>query len=178
MHSFFGAARPTSAVVIFMAVSAVKFAAASSDSNAGNEVCKTAQLNCGARIQCITSGQADGGTGPAQPAAALVIKDDDSISCPLSEGDTTFIVALPRPRTLERLKFINNNIAAHGTLTIAVADEELPAKSERWKPVDGTVAFQNKRLFDLSIVGVDARFVRVTFTVRPTLESGLSIALK
>ena len=97
--------------------------------------------------------------------SSVVIMSDDSISCPLREGDTTFVVALPNSGALERLKFVNENAAARGTLKIAVSNEALAPNSSRWTPVDGNVSFRHKRLFDLSVVGVEAKFVRVTFSV-------------
>ncbi|PZR74790.1 MAG: hypothetical protein DLM52_08835 [Chthoniobacterales bacterium] len=134
-----------------------------------------ARLNCGARVACITPDGLLARMAPARQdkGAAVLILEDDSISCPMNAGETTFVVALPAARSFERLKFVNENAAARGMLRIAVANEELPAKSQRWVPVDGNVAFENKRLFDVSMVGVEAKFVRVTFTVE---RSDLSLA--
>jgi hypothetical protein len=121
---------------------------------------KIARLNCGARVDYVTPD-----SRPRNTQAPMLIADDDTIRCPLHEGETTFVVALPHPCSLERLKFVNENVAVRGTLKIAVSNEELPPKSDRWQPVDGSVAFHQKRLFNLSVVGLDAKFLRVTFRV-------------
>ena len=139
---------------------------------------KPARMNCGARIECITPEGLPGRLALAQQDshAAVLIMEDDSISCPLREGETTFVIALPRPGGIERLKFINENAAARGTLHLAVANESLPANSARWVAVDGDVAFQHKRRLDVSMLGVEAKFVRVTFAVERE-GVGLSLAV-
>jgi hypothetical protein len=152
--------------VIFMAIANV-FAAADEAKSTG------AQLNCGARIERVT---ADGTQRNRPP---MLILSDDSISCPLREGNTTFVVALPHPCTLERLKFVNENTAARGTLRIAVSNENLPPESGGWQPVDGSITFEHKRLFNLSVVGVEAKFVRVTFTVESEVHAAnFALALR
>lgn len=133
---------------------------------------KSMRLNCGAKVECTIPGSARQNGQPS-----VVIMSDDSISCPFNEGDTTFVVALPNSGAPERLKFVNENAAARGTLKIAVSNEALPPNSSRWTPVVGNVSFRHKRLFNLSVVGVEAKFVRVTFSVeRETRE--LTLALR
>jgi uncharacterized protein YaaQ len=95
----------------------------------------------------------------------ILALDSDTISCPLREGDTTFIISLARNSTLDRFTFINENTAARGELRIAVSNEKLSADSDKWTPVDGVVSFKRKRLFNLSMLGVDAKYVRLTFHV-------------
>ena len=104
---------------------------------------------------------------PATPApnqsAAFV--DNDTISCVLKEGETTFIIALPKNTPPDRFTFLNENAAACGELRIAVSDSPLPADSPKWTEVDGIVPFAHKRLFKLSMLGVDTKFVRLSFRV-------------
>lgn len=121
---------------------------------------KIARLNGAARVECVTPD-----SRPRNRQAPILITDGDTIRCPLHEGETTFVVALPHPCSLERLKFVNENVAIRGTLEIAVSNEDLAPNSDRWQPVDGSVAFHQKRLFNLSVVGLEAKFVRVTFRV-------------
>jgi len=63
---------------------------------------------------------------------------------------------------------VNENAAAAGELRISVSNYQLPAASPKWVEVDGSVTFSRKRLFNLSMVGVEARYVRLSFNV----ESG------
>jgi hypothetical protein len=95
----------------------------------------------------------------------FLVMEQDTVSSPLPEGDTTFIIFLARSSTLDRFTFINENKPARGELRIAVANEKLSADSDKWTSVDGPVSFQRKRLFNVSMLGVDARYVRLTFHV-------------
>ncbi|HZR78684.1 MAG TPA: hypothetical protein VFA58_05710 [Chthoniobacterales bacterium] len=98
-----------------------------------------------------------------EPSAAFI--DRDTISCALREGETTFIIELPKNSSSDRFTFLNENAAACGELRIAVSDSALPADSPKWNEVDGIVPFAHKRLFKLSILGVETKFVRLSFTV-------------
>jgi hypothetical protein len=100
---------------------------------------------------------------PHAPAAAFV--DNDTVSCVLREGETTFIIELPKNSPRDRFTFLNGNAAACGELRIAVSDSPLPADSPKWTEVDGIVPFAHKRLFKLSMLGVDTKFVRLSFKV-------------
>jgi hypothetical protein len=91
--------------------------------------------------------------------------DNDTVSCSLPEGDTTFIISLVRSSPLDRFTVINENLAARGELRIAVSNEKLSADSDKWTPVDGAVSFKRKRLFNVSMLGVEAKYVRLTFHV-------------
>lgn len=95
----------------------------------------------------------------------FLVMDRDTVSSPLPEGDTTFIIFLARSSTLDRFTFINENKPAHGELRIAVANEKLSADSDKWTSVDGAVPFKHKRLFNVSMLGVEAKYVRLTFHV-------------
>jgi len=100
---------------------------------------------------------------PHKPTAAFV--DSDTISCVLKEGETTFIIELPNNAPRDRFTFLNENAAACGELRIAVSDSPLRADSPKWTEVDGIVPFAHKRLFKLSILGVETKFVRLSFKV-------------
>src|SRR6266513_1988918 len=105
-----------------------------------------------------------------KPTATFV--DNDTISCVLKEGNTTFIIELPNNAPRDRFTFLNENAAACGELRIAVSDALLAADSPKWTEVDGIVPFAHKRLFKLSILGVETKFVRLSFKVdRPRQDS-------
>jgi len=91
--------------------------------------------------------------------------DGSTVSCALKEGETTFIIELPKNQTSDRFTFLNQNAAACGELRIAVSDSALPVDSPKWTQVDGIVPFAHKRLFKLSILGVETKFVRLSFRV-------------
>src|SRR4051794_39136645 len=69
-----------------------------------------AQMNNGARIECVTP---DGQTNrvsklpEGDTSAVALIMEDDTVSCVLQEGETNFVVELPRARLLDRLTFLN-----------------------------------------------------------------------
>src|SRR5437660_68473 len=96
---------------------------------------------------------------------SILTLENDTISCSLPEGDTTFIISLVRSSPLDGFTFVNENIAARGELRIAVSNEKLSADSDKWTPVDGAVSFKRKRLFNVSMLGVEAKYVRLTFHV-------------
>ena len=115
-------------------------------------------------------------TTPTHQATAAFI-DRDTISCALKEGETTFIIELPNnnvPR--DRFTFLNENAAACGELRIAVSNSALPVDSPQWTEVDGIVPFAHKRLFKLSILGVDTKFVRLSFRVDGQQEKSASVS--
>ena len=101
----------------------------------------------------------------AAAQATAVFVDRDTISCSLKEGETTFIIALSKNANADRLTFLNENAAACGELRIAVSNSALPADSPKWTEVDGIVPFAHKRLFKLSMLGVETKFVRLSFKV-------------
>ena len=137
--------------------------------NEGNEAKNLARMNCGAVIECTTP---DGKAAEVATAsdlnegAAALIMDDDTLSCPLKEGQTTFVIKLPAAFVLDRFTFVNENAAAAGELRISISNDQFPAASDKWVEVDGDVTFTNKRLFNLSMVGIEARYVKLAFNVR------------
>ncbi|HJT45166.1 MAG TPA: hypothetical protein VJ721_02740 [Chthoniobacterales bacterium] len=102
---------------------------------------------------------------PGAPRSTAEFVDGSTVSCALKEGETTFIIELPKNLTSDRFTFLNQNAAACGELRIAVADSALPVDSPKWTEVDGIVPFAHKRLFKLSILGVETKFVRLSFRV-------------
>lgn len=127
-----------------------------------------ARMNCGAQIECVTP---DGRVGqvsrlPAQdPEATALIMDDDTVTCLLQEGETNFVIELPQNALLDRFTFRNENAVARGELRIAVSNYRLPANSPEWTQVEGIVPFARKRLFGVSLLGIEAKFVRLSFHV-------------
>ncbi len=124
------------------------------------------EMSGGARIECVTP---DGQTGHVSkqpdPGAAALIMDDGTVTCLLQEGETDFVVELPKTRLIDRLTFLNENARARGELKIAVSHERLKADSTDWVEVEGIVPFSHKRLFGVSLIGIEARFVRLSFRV-------------
>ena len=109
-----------------------------------------------------------------KPNAAFV--DSDTISCVLREGETTFIIALAKNSTADRFTFLNENAAASGELRIAVSDSPLPPDSPKWTEVDGIIPFAHKRLFKLSMLGVETNFVRLSFKVDRQRQDSVRIS--
>jgi hypothetical protein len=132
-----------------------------------NAVKNLARMNRGAKVDCITP---DGrvvavpNAGGKNSSAALIM-DDDTLSCPLQEGETTFIISFRKTSPLDRFTFVNENAEVKGEMKIAVSNYRLPADSPKWTKVSGKTAFANKRLFNLSMVGVEARYVKLSFHV-------------
>jgi hypothetical protein len=141
----------------------------------------TSSVMCGAPAVRATSDEtpdvpqmsavelSDGQDAPAalksQAEKNILTLDNNTVSCSLPEGDTTFIISLVRSSPLDRFTLINENLAARGELRIAVSNEKLSADSDKWTPVDGAVSFKRKRLFNVSMLGVEAKYIRLTFHV-------------
>ena len=130
----------------------------------------TARTNSGASIDCITP---DGrliavpsARGRDHSSAAALIMEGDTLSCPLQEGETTFIISFPKTSLLDRFTFVNENAEVQGEMRIAVSNYRLPPDSPKWTDVSGKTEFTNKRLFNLSMVGVEARYVKLSFQVQ------------
>ena len=120
--------------------------------------------NQGQRTSAATKGQIE---------TKFLVMAKDIVSSPLPEGDTTFIIFLARSSALDRFTFINENKPACGELRIAVANEKLSADSDKWTSVDGPVSFKRTRLFNVSMLGVEAKYVRLTFHVEHDESGGL-----
>ncbi|HJT81498.1 MAG TPA: hypothetical protein VJ719_09905 [Chthoniobacterales bacterium] len=126
------------------------------------------QMNCGAHIECVTP---DGQSGrisrlPVQdPTAAALIMDDDTVTCVLQEGETNFVIELPEVAVPDRFTFLNENGKARGELKISVSNQRLAPTSPDWKEVEGVIPFSHKRLFGVSLLGIEAKYVRLSFRV-------------
>ena len=157
-----------SALAIAAAIQTSSAAETSALNDATNTAKNLARMNCGAKIQCLlpdgraaTVANAD----DADKGATALIMEDSTLSVPLQEGQTTFIITLPATSLVDRFSFVNENATARGKLKIAVSNYQLPATSPKWVEVDGDIPFTNKRLFNVSMMGVEARYVKLSFNV-------------
>jgi hypothetical protein len=144
----------------------VRAAAITNDTNNGSE--NSDRLTGGAQIECITP---DGRVSPVAnpgtitPGAPALMMDDETISCALKEGETSFIIPLFRAALRDRFTFVNQNGDARGEFNISVSNSHLPVDSPKWTQVDGIVPFAHKRLFNLSMLGVEAKYMKLSFHV-------------
>ena len=126
-----------------------------------------ARMNCGATIALVG---ADGrlvspsSTEGDSNVTALIL-DDDTLSYPLQEGETTFLITFPKVSLLDRFTFVNENAAAEGEMKIFISNSRLNADSPRWAEVNGSTRFTGKRLVNQSLLGVEARYVKLSFRV-------------
>ena len=136
--------------------------------NAADPANSQNRMNCGAQIECVTP---DGHLGriarldTKDPGATALIMDDDTVSCVLQEGETNFVIELPDVAVPDRFIFLNENRKAHGELKIAVSKRRLAPNSTDWKEVEGVIPFAHKRLFGVSLLGIEAKYVRLSFRV-------------
>ena len=147
------------------------------DAAAGRQTKGSVQMKCGAHIECVTP---DGRSAKVSrvpvtdPNAIALIMEDDTVTCLLQEGETSFVIELPKASSLDRLTFLNENGTAHGELKIAVSNHRLAANSPEWTEVEGVIPFARKRLFGVSLLGIEAKFVRLSFHVEKS--EGLAAA--
>lgn len=139
-----------------------------------NSSAHPSRMNCGAQIECVTP---DGQFGrisrlPLQePNAAALIMDDDTVTCVLQEGETNFVIELPDVAVPDRFIFLNENGKARGELKISVSNHRLAPHSSEWKEVEGVIPFAHKRLFGVSLLGIEAKYVRLCFRVETPTSS-------
>ncbi len=93
---------------------------------------------------------------------------DAPLNYALPRGTSSFVIRLANPEAKRCFTFVNENSVADGQLSIAVSDRQLAAESPLWSTVAGAISFRRKRRFALSLVGVDANYVRLTFNVGDT----------
>ena len=84
---------------------------------------------------------------------------------PLHRGVSSFVIQLRKLKPACCLTFVNENARAEGRMSIAVSDRALAPDSPAWKAVAGSIPFRHKRRFALSLMGVEANYVRLTFEV-------------
>ena len=151
-----------------------------------NQAKNLARLNCGAHIDRILAGGkivTSANTADAADPSALLL-DDNTVSCPLAFGDNVFVVTLPHISVLQRFAFINRNASAQGDFEVAVSNYRLGSTDPAWTQVQRPISFDKERMINAPMLGVEARYVRLTFHVRkegqlaalalygiPTLES-------
>jgi hypothetical protein len=134
----------------------------------GADAAAASRMNCGAHIECLTP---DGQLGrisklPVQdPTATALIMEDDTVTCVLQEGETNFVIELPDVAVPDRFTFLNENGKARGELKISVSNQRLAPDSSEWKEVEGVIPFAHKRLFGVSLLGIEAKYVRLSFRV-------------
>ncbi len=97
--------------------------------------------------------------------------DGIKTSFALPRGNTSFVIRLAGFAQDRSFTFVNENAAAEGHLLIAVSDQPLIAGSPLWRAVEGKIRFRHKRLFTLSLVGVEAKYLRLTFEVKVSDEN-------
>jgi hypothetical protein len=110
----------------------------------------------GLQIECVAPGQAE---------VISLTMSDAKIRYALQRGITSFIMHLAAEDQGRCFTLENENMAAEGRLSIAVSNERLAANNPKWSVVAGAIAFRHKRFFDLSLIGVEAEFVKLTFRV-------------
>ncbi len=133
-----------------------------------NEAKNLARMICGAQIECITpNGTVTRASSrlSQDAATAALIMEDQTVSRALEQGETTYILTLPRISLLNRFSFRNENADARGDVTISVSDYRLPARSSRWNEAAPAISFSGQRVFNLSLPGIEAKYVRLSFRV-------------
>jgi len=99
----------------------------------------------------------------AQSPQTLTL-NDQPLRYSLPNGETTLIIQVPNASLLDRFTFINEE-TVRGALQIAVANSPLSPTDPSWNRVSGDIPFAHKRYFNLSMVGVDAKYVKLSFRV-------------
>lgn len=133
-----------------------------------NRAKNLARINCGAKINLIAAKHSLAPvsvTADNNRSSTALLLDDNTLSCPLPQGDTAYVIELPGIALLDRFTFINQNAAAQGALEVSVSNYRLAPDDSRWIAVEKSARFAGKRLFNLAMVGVEAKYVKLSFHV-------------
>jgi hypothetical protein len=157
------------AAALFLVAAATGFAAGNTAvttfDDASNPAKNLARMNCGATIDLVGKDGRIVIVANKQAGPGALLLDDDTLNYPLPEGDTTLLLSFPRTSALDRFTFVNENAAAAGDVSISVSNYRLSAQSAKWNRVNESIAFTGERLIDLSLLGTEARYVKLTFHV-------------
>lgn len=88
-----------------------------------------------------------------------------TLRCSLPVGATSFVFRMKDLAERRSVTLVNKNGAAAGELWVAVSNLPLAVDNPGWRTVEGAIRFREKRSFTLSLVGVEAKYVKVTFRV-------------
>lgn len=91
----------------------------------------------------------------------------------LHSGLCSFIIAIPKEKE-RTITVLNQNAAAEGRFSIAISNRQLPVDSPHWSVVGGAINFRHQRQFAVSLDGIEAKYVRLTFDVRSPHEAARS----
>jgi hypothetical protein len=91
----------------------------------------------------------------------------------LHSGLCSYIIAIPKEKE-RTITILNQNAAAEGRFSIAIANRQLPADSPHWSVVGGAINFRHQRRFAFSLDGIEAKYVRLTFDVLPPHDAARS----
>jgi hypothetical protein len=108
------------------------------------------------KIECVA---------PAKAKAINLTVNGAKTRFRLHRGVTSFVIPLSAPDQRRCFTLENEIIAANGTFSIATANERLAVNDANWNIVGGAVRFRQKKQFYLSLMGVEAKFVRLTFQI-------------
>ncbi|MEY2539072.1 MAG: hypothetical protein QOG67_2812 [Verrucomicrobiota bacterium] len=143
-------------------------AADAEGSDAANNAKNVARINCGTRIDWISPG-ATGliniSSREQTASAESLLLDDQTLNCRLSRGDNTFVLTLPRISLLNRFSFINEQATASGSVEIFVSNYRLSPNDSRWQTTNQNVSFSGRRFVNVSLVGIEAKYIRILFHV-------------
>src|SRR5215813_6247457 len=89
----------------------------------------------------------------------------------LHQGVSSFIFPLPKGKE-HIMSLVNQNPAAEGCFSIAVSTRRLPVDSSHWNAIGEAINFRHHRQFAVSLEGVEANYVRLTFDVHRARAMG------
>jgi hypothetical protein len=72
---------------------------------------------------------------------------------------------LPRIAGLQRFAFVNQNGVGQGDLELAVSNYRLKLNDTHWRIVEPALQFNGKQLLSLPLLGVEAKYVKLSFHV-------------
>jgi hypothetical protein len=143
-----------------------------------NDAKNLARVNCGTHLALVSGSDAPDVRpleGRPDPAADLLL-DDNTLSCHLSQGNNTFLVALQNISALDRFTFINENPETAGTAQIFVSNYRIEPNDSHWIEANRKLNFSDQRFISMRLAGVEAKYVKISFNVKkPGMIAGLGL---
>src|ERR1700731_1529018 len=143
-----------------------------------NDAKNLARMNCGTHLALVSGSDALDvrASEDRSDSAADLLLDDNTLSCHLRQGDNAFLVALQNISNLDRFIFINENPETAGTVQIFVSNYRLAPNDNHWLEADRKFDFSGRRFISLSLAGVEAKYVKISFAVKkPGTIAGLGL---
>ena len=110
---------------------------------------------------------------PKMPLTQMSLLDEDAtVQIPFKQGETSVIIDIGAPRTVERFGFFSFTAAGSVDIFSSSSSEMLKIDSSSWAATNIHQAFASRRIVNVDLKGLNARFVKFVFKMNATGSIG------